>query len=218
MCIGSSSDRKGFNLRQKMFACDIYWATADALQAPHDALLDESERGRRDRYLREEDRTRFTLGAVLLRLVVGPGQPIDRTCERCGEPHGRPRLPGDDRHVSVTHSGAIAAVAITRAGPVGIDVETLRVFDHTPLLADVLAPEERAPGLEAFFAYWTRKESVHEVAVSAPHEPAQLLRYQGEALDARMTDLALAPGHAGAATVLTARPVRFRVHRDRLEA
>src|SRR3954452_22176139 len=101
-----------------MVECDIYWAAADFLEAPHDAVLDDIECVRRDRYLREEDRTRFTLGAVLLRLVVGSAQPIDRTCERCGEPHGRPRLPGDDRHVSVTHSGAIAAVAITGAGPV----------------------------------------------------------------------------------------------------
>lgn len=207
-----------------MSDCQIHWATLDALDPHHDELLDVVERGRRDRYQREEDRRRFTLGAVLLRLVAGPEQQIDRACERCGEPHGRPRLPGDDRHVSVSHSGQVAAVAVTDAGAVGVDVEAMRAFDHSPLLQDVLAPGERAPGLEAFWAYWTRKESVlkatgvglavpmREVAVTAPGEPPRLLSYRGGRLSARMADVVFAPGHVGAATVLTAHHVQFHAH------
>jgi 4'-phosphopantetheinyl transferase len=210
--------------------CDIYWAGLGDLAPHHLALLDAVETGRRDAYLRAEDRARFALGGVLLRLVVASrlgvapeAVRVDRTCPGCGEPHGRPRIPGAELHVSVTHSGDFAVIAATAAGPVGVDLEAVRTFEHQPLLDDVLAPSEHDgdTSLEAFFCYWTRKESVlkatgaglaipmHTLEVTPPAQPPRLLRYP-RTLEARMTDLAPAPGYAGAATVLTHGQIAFR--------
>ncbi|WP_406205685.1 4'-phosphopantetheinyl transferase superfamily protein [Kitasatospora sp. NBC_01560] len=86
------------------------------------------------------------------------------------EPGGRPFLAGAGRglSVSVSHGQGLAAVALTRAGRVGVDLEVLR-----PVRAERLAerwfsaaetawvsarpPEEQQ---EAFFWLWTRKEAV----------------------------------------------------------
>jgi hypothetical protein len=46
--------------------------------------------------------------------------------------------------------------------------------------------------------------------VTPPAQPPRLLRYP-KALAARMVDLAPVPGYAGAATVLSHRPVTFRL-------
>lgn len=212
-------------------SCDIYWARLDELDPCHLALLDDVELDRRSAYLHEEDRARFTLAAVMLRLVVAarsgiaPGcVPVHRTCAACGKPHGRPRLPGDWLHLSVTHSGDFVSVAASTAGPVGIDLEALRPLDHQPLLDGVLAREERdkVTSAEGFLTYWVRKESVlkatgaglsipmHTLIVTPPARPPRLLRYPSvPALKAQMMDLSPARDYAGAATVLTEGPVAF---------
>jgi 4'-phosphopantetheinyl transferase len=195
-------------------------------------LLSDVEVGRRGAYAREDDRARFTLGAVLLRLVVGAHLGlggaevlVDRTCAECGQPHGRPRLTDGGLHLSVTHSGDFTGVAVTAAGPVGIDVEVVRSFDYRAILDDVLAHEERErePTLREFVRYWTRKEAVLKatgaglavpmgaVVVTRPARPPHLVRYPGDRTPAsHMTDSAPAPGYEGAAAVLSVEAVAFR--------
>jgi len=55
---------------------------------------------------------------------------VDRTCHTCGEPHGRPRLPGTRLEASISHSGDIVAVALAEAGPVGVDIEQLSAAEQ----------------------------------------------------------------------------------------
>jgi 4'-phosphopantetheinyl transferase len=219
-------------------ACLICFASLEQLRPRHLALLSPSERARRERHVRAEDRDRFALGAALLRALVGASTglapaavAVERTCPRCGQPHGRPRLPGCDLHASVTHSGRVAAAAITAAGPVGIDVELIAGGDPGALAGDdpgPLAEAIRAPG-EAparspreFHIVWTRKEAVLKatgvglelamtrVHVSAAERPPALLAYDGcEPPPARMLDLQPAPGYLGCVCVLSAEAVRF---------
>ncbi|ADB50878.1 4'-phosphopantetheinyl transferase family protein [Conexibacter woesei] len=215
--------------------CDVHWARVDRAHAALAGLLDDDERARRERFSRDADRSRFTVAAALLRVVAGEligcdprAVAIDRTCVRCGAQHGRPRIAGGALEASVSHSGDYAAVAVTRAGPVGVDVERIRPLDHGALADDVCAPQERdaVTGLSAFHVLWTRKESalkatgagltlpLEEVVVTAPTEPPRLLALPGEqAPAARMADLSPAAGYAAAATVLTAAPVAFRQQR-----
>lgn len=83
---------------------------------------------------------------------------------------GRPRLSGlgPGTHVSLSHGRGFAAVAVTRAGPVGVDVEAVRPLPalrlarrwFTPAEAAWLhaLPESRLPA--AYFWLWTHKEAM----------------------------------------------------------
>ncbi|MEV5407320.1 4'-phosphopantetheinyl transferase superfamily protein [Thermopolyspora sp. NPDC052614] len=215
--------------RETELSCEVWWARPDAARPWHRDLFTPDELGRADAYRRRADRDRFTVGCAVSRIVLGrrlglaPADvPLRRDCDSCGRPHGRPRLPGDDLHLSVSHSGDWVAVAVTGLGPVGVDVEqhSARALD---LAETVLAPAEaaalaRLPVGEraaAMIGYWARKEAVVKatgdglraplsgVRVSPPGEPARLLAYDGRPdLVMALRDLPSRPGHAAAIAVL----------------
>ena len=161
---------------------DIWWARRQDASGRHAGLLDETERRRLAAYRREEDRERFLAGCALAKTVLArytgrrPADVrFDRTCGQCGEPHGKPVLPGAAVEHSVAHSGDLIAVAVARA-PVGVDVEQLDGRPH-PLGGDgdpealvrlVLSGAEQAAlaavppagRARAFLVAWTRKEAV----------------------------------------------------------
>jgi hypothetical protein len=56
--------------------------------------------------------------------------------------HGKPRLPGEELHFNLSHSGALALIAVCRDCEVGVDVERLR-------------PKREA----AFYCRWARHEA-----------------------------------------------------------
>jgi 4'-phosphopantetheinyl transferase len=192
--------------------CDVWWATLSDVRPEHAALLNPVEHGRRERYLRTEDRDRFTLGVAMTRLALGsvlglPAAkvPLTRACRDCGEPHGPPAIAGGP-HLSVSHSGDRVAVALSAHGPVGIDVEECSRQLDSAIERHVLAPAETA-GAGDIFIYWTRKEALvkatgdglrapmTEITVSLPDEPPRLLAWSGRAeLVGRITMYSLAPG------------------------
>jgi 4'-phosphopantetheinyl transferase len=145
-------------------------------------LLDNRERVRIDRCAGEADRARMLLGAALLRASAGVllGVPpteltIDRTCSSCGGWHGRPRLPGTDLDVSVSHSGRVVVVAtLTGGGRVGVDVESIRDRPLPEVVAWTIA-EARfkaggGPGL-----------TIHELPSPAPRHVLTLATDQPDA-------------------------------------
>jgi 4'-phosphopantetheinyl transferase len=178
--------------------------------------LDDLERARADRYRSEADRRSFVLGVALLKLATGSAAVV-RTCDECGGPHGRPRVPGSGLHVSVSRAGDHVAVATTAAGPVGIDIE--RTNRPAPPARDVVTADEPVTSPRDLFVYWCRKESVvkatgeglrvplTEVLVSPTDYPARLLGYRQNCLHAWLTDLHMPSGLVGALTALSpARP------------
>lgn len=217
--------------------CAVWWADPRHVGPEGAALLDPVERDRAAEFRFAVDRDRFVAGAVLLRAAVTEetGMPpqdvsVDRSCPRCGAMHGRPRLPDPGLHVSVTHAVDRVGVALTRAGPVGIDVEHVgRDLSH--LAAEILGPRERADAPAELYVYWTRKESVVKatgaglgvglaaVRVSAPRVAPRLLDYPGAPdLVATMYDLAPGSGYVGSVTVLAAGPVILRERFSALSA
>jgi 4'-phosphopantetheinyl transferase len=209
----------------------VWWAGPSQATGAHLRLLNPAELARREALRQAADRDRFTVAAALLRLVAGrltglaPDRvPVERTCDRCGRPHGKPRITGYDVHVSVSHSGDRVAVA-TAAVPVGVDVEQVRELPLAELGAHTLGPGERAADLAGFFTYWARKESVVKatgdglsvplpgVLVSGPDEPARLLGYRTRpGLVATMRDLNPGSGYAAAVTVLADEPWQVTEH------
>ena len=64
--------------------------------------------------------------------------------------------------VSISHSGDVVAVAVTRAGPVGVDVEQFGAAIHRSGLDGLhgIRNSQRRHSAADFYAYWTRKEAV----------------------------------------------------------
>jgi len=155
----------------------VWWARLADARPAHVELLDPIERHRRTEYRDASERDRFTLGAALSRIVLGahlgvdPSRvPLDRSCDSCPRPHGRPRLPwANGPTFSVSHSEDAVAVAFVPAPGigVGVDVEPARAT-QTVMALDVFSPAERLasvslePDAVAAMALraWVRKEAV----------------------------------------------------------
>jgi 4'-phosphopantetheinyl transferase len=195
--------------------CHVWWAALTQCAGWHTRLLDATESMRHHSYRTAADRDRFTVGVALARLVLGAhlgvppdSVPIDRTCARCGGPHGRPRLAtGAAIDFSVSHSGDVIGLAITRslaAGGasrlVGLDVELINAATAKEAPVDmVLSATEHlsyrkldvATRPTAFFRYWVRKEALLKatgeglrvpmthLTMSAPDQPPRLAEWQG---------------------------------------
>src|ERR1700722_17902198 len=93
--------------------------------------LSPDEMDRAERYHFDRDRRRFIAGRGLLRSVLGHylgQQPVQLKFDYGAR--GKPALAGCDRdemlHFNLAHSDDLLVLAVTRACPVGIDVERLR--------------------------------------------------------------------------------------------
>ena len=87
---------------------------------------------------------------------------FDRTCARCGEQHGPPRVVGHPGlHVSLSRTRDLVAVAVSVDAPVGIDVEVLAGTRFDGFDAVALHPVERAADLDdrTRAVSWVRKEA-----------------------------------------------------------
>lgn len=198
----------------------VWWAERSAVRPGLLGLLDPVERDRRGRYLREADRDRFTLGAVVSRMVAGarlgvPPErvPLSRACADCDQPHGPPAVDGGP-HLSVSHSGDLVAVAVSPYGPLGVDVEEDSGRIGEDIARHLLAPGEGPGGL---LTYWTRKEALvkatrdglrvplADLRVTAPDEAPRLVSWEGrEDLPERMAMCTLMPrtGYAACLALL----------------
>jgi 4'-phosphopantetheinyl transferase len=211
----------------------VWWAAPDDARAWHLELLDEGERARHAALARPADRARFLVGCALLRLVLAAhvGEPparvaLSRDCDRCGRPHGRPRLVGGRIEVSVSHSGERTVVAVALDHPVGVDVERDdEVLDVDAIARRLLTPAEAvaysalppADRRRGLLTYWTRKEAAlkatgdglrvapSRLTVSGPDEEPRLLAWRGRPeLAGRMTlhRLHAGPDHVASLAVL----------------
>lgn len=191
--------------------------------------LDAGERARlmrirtpdaRDRYLTLHHLTR---GAVARAVGQPPAElVIERSCERCGKEHGRPRLADDDAGVSFSGSNGRGwvGVAVARGlGPVGFDLgRQLTPTERRHLASLVRAPGDRPTSGVDVAASWVRKEAVLKAAgvglfveMAAVHVVEQVGRWDAVVDDpaARRRawlgrDVPAPPGHLSAVAFLTA--------------
>lgn len=113
---------------------------------------------------------RFRAQAALRVLVARATGHTPRAVPLERGPRGKPALAGGaGPHVSLAHSGAFAAVALTAAGPVGVDIEQPRpVPDAAGLARTVMSTREfdrwrgqpAATATDALLRAWTWKEAV----------------------------------------------------------
>ena len=210
--------------------CEVWSASTELLRPRHAALLDDHELARAER-LPSSVRAQSLLSAALFRLVAAralgldPVDPevvrrldVDRRCSSCAEAHGKPSV-GGGVHLSVSHAGELVVVAATRVAPVGVDVEpTSRGAHARAAMRWACAAEEGAEIADAQDALrcWIRKEAIvkatgegmaarlADIRVSAPREPARLIRWSGRP-DQQCTLVDLDPrgGHLASLAVLS---------------
>lgn len=138
------------------------------------ALLDDAEDMRVRRKHRASDRDELALSYALHRLVLGRVLAQDPASVALGrDALGRPCLPGDALHTSLSHAEGFAAVTVSAHGPVGIDLElAVRAIDMPAIAERVRHPDEaRAiaalPETEqgaALLRLWVRKEALLKAA------------------------------------------------------
>jgi 4'-phosphopantetheinyl transferase len=138
------------------------------------SVLDDRERQRAAKFVRDVDRHSYTTAHIALRYVLGRrlGLPPDevtflrQACPNCSAPHGRPALAGTDQpvHFSLSHGGDLVLVGVA-ASPVGVDVEEVPDVQVAADLSGRLHPAEQreiaaaARPEVAFATVWTRKEA-----------------------------------------------------------
>lgn len=148
--------------------------------------LDEAERARLGRYVRHEDKLRFAITRATLKHLLA--QAVS-----CADParvsltytnRGRPQWAASGLRFNVSHSGALACLALSPLREVGIDVESMSGIhtDIEALARIVLTDAEcdawtRLPAsqrADAFYRHWVCKEAALK---ATGHGIAELLRH-----------------------------------------
>ncbi len=152
----------------------LWWSRVGDLDPAGDwrGWLSDEERGRCERFHREEDARAFAEARAILRgtlacyVAQAPGELVFETGL-----HGKPRLVAHEPRgvcFNLSHSGDWILLAISCKREVGVDIEQMSQVEDLSLLAErVLSLEERAEfeGLarpdqpRAFFRLWARKEA-----------------------------------------------------------
>ncbi|EFL22330.1 4'-phosphopantetheinyltransferase [Streptomyces himastatinicus ATCC 53653] len=170
-----------------LLSVSAFTAALDA--AAPGKILDTEEQERAGRFLRAEDRERYTAAHIGLRQLLGGYLGVDpaavpftrEDCPGCGGPHGRPAVVGAPLHFNMSHAGDLVLFAFAGT-PVGADVEKLQSASTVAQVAQSLHPRERAeldalPTADrpaAFGRCWTRKEAyLKGIGTGLSQDPAK---------------------------------------------
>ena len=198
--------------------------------------LTDDERERAGRIRRSEHRMRFSAVRGTLRTILSrylDTAPLEIPIVY--GPQGKPQLPpeaGSPLRFNLSHSGALAAVAVTQDSEIGVDLELRVPRPRLPLLVEALLarserpwyltlpPRERA---RAFFDLWSAKEACSKLigrGLTMPFSAIALASPGATESEVAVTHssapeapllvrrLHLDPGYSGALAVETAAPPR----------
>jgi 4'-phosphopantetheinyl transferase len=153
----------------EVWRADLATASDEVLRS-----LSAEERRRSERFPHPRDGLLWARSRGLLRALLSRYENVEAPdIVLAADANGKPVLatPGRDRHVgfNLSHSGPLALYAFSRAGPVGIDVQTAsaRAIDHAAIAARLLGSREgrRLSELDPaerereFLRVWSRTEA-----------------------------------------------------------
>jgi 4'-phosphopantetheinyl transferase len=132
-------------------------------------VLSPDEHARAARFLNPIHGTQFAVGRGRLREILATelGERPERL-PLSFEPDGKPTLSHITKapHFNLSHTGHCAALAVTRAAPIGIDIETIRPIERDIAQRFFSAAENivlesygSSERIKAFYRCWTRKEA-----------------------------------------------------------
>lgn len=135
------------------------------------ALVDDAERARAARFVREADHARHLLGRALARVLLARRTGVAPASLRLvADADGKPALDGPGPAFNLSHSGDWIACVLADDAPVGVDVqETTPSMARPDDFGPVFGPRERAridgmpdeaARIAAFARAWTRKEAL----------------------------------------------------------
>jgi 4'-phosphopantetheinyl transferase len=171
-------------------------------------LLSADERQRAQRFHFERDRRRYVAAHAALRQLLATRLEVKVSqLEFVVGDYGKPRLAAtlsaSGLHFNLSHSSALALIALCHHCELGVDVEAIRsVNDEAGLADSCFSPMERreyhstaaTARRDAFFSGWTRKEAIikalgkglsqpldsFDVSLS-PDQPARIHRFESVA-------------------------------------
>jgi len=183
----------------------------DAVLARLAGLLDAREQARAGR-LDPVGWRRFVAAHGAARLLAAPwvGRAPELLRWAYG-PHGKPEV--DGVRVSLSHSGDLAAVALTPARAVGVDVQRHTPGLDTGAMAARYFPAEEArlvTGAAVFATLWARKEACVKATGGRLVPGLALPVAEGPVVGGRyhVVDVPVPAGFAGAVAVCGPEPVR----------
>lgn len=197
------------------------------------ATLPPAERERADKFAFPHLRERYIAAHANMRRLLAAYLRLDAASLQFEvAARGKPSLPGQPLHFNLSHTNDHGLLAVTRAGEIGVDIESPdRKLDRTGIAgrffskaeADELASLPDEQQAEAFCNLWTRKEAwlkatgvgisegLNQVEFNCrPGEPARLLRIEGEAAAAKawFVETFRAPGENLGAVAMQATAAR----------
>ncbi len=135
-------------------------------------ILSAEEQSRAERFAFAKDRRSYILAHWLMRTVLSeyarvPPASWEFTRTLLGKPAVQAPPANIHLEINLSHTVGMVACAVTAAGEVGVDVETVTPRDHLKLARRFFAPEEvsqmeQLPADrrdQAFFRFWTQKEA-----------------------------------------------------------
>lgn len=197
----------------------------DQLTRAYERLAPD-ERARVDRMPVDAPRNRLIMSRWAMRAILARYTGVlPEELHFMTGPQGKPGLDPGNVHFNLSHGDVLALLAVTCAGPVGVDVERI---DAGPGIDDVAAqfftPLEQAqlrsyPNHErvrAFYRGWSRKEAVIKALgeglscpldafdVTLDESEARLVAFRRDGIDVAdwsMTAIEASPDHAAAVAV-----------------
>ena len=203
----------------------VWSAALDAPDGP--PLLTPDEHERAGRLVTEDLRRRWSRARSTLRELLAAyalADPLElriepAPCVHCGELHGKPFLAapeGTELRFNLSHSDALALVAIARGREVGVDVEATRAGRRMQGIADSSFTAHEAAELRAlsdadrtaaFYRLWARKEAYLKATAAGlggsldSFDALRLEPVTGPAAGWEFADLEVGSAYAGALAV-----------------
>lgn len=200
------------------------------------ATLSEQERSRAARFMRDTDRNRWLHSHAAIRQILGEALGVDPAAIEFGAGEaGKPFVASPDGSgldFNLSDSGDLTLLALSRVGPVGVDVERVKPLTDMAAIAEShFAPEERvalfalpeAERLDGFYRLWTRKEAyikalgtglghaLDRFVVTIEVEHVRFVHLDGDENDARRWSLRAIPVPTGYLGTLAVKHAHFTV-------
>jgi 4'-phosphopantetheinyl transferase len=132
-------------------------------------VLSREELLRRDRFVFDRERDRYTAARALLRIILARYlATTPRDTEIVEALYGKPRVPAATVEFNLSHSGELVLVAVAQGRRVGVDIECERPVADAASIAErcfssserlLIAQAEAAARPRAFLECWTSKEA-----------------------------------------------------------